>query len=48
MQQLLAKKGFVCTADGIAGPKTMKALAEYQASIGRTVCGHGTWTELLA
>ena len=48
MQQLLTKKGFACTADGIAGPKTMKALAEYQASIGRTVCGHGTWTELLA
>lgn len=48
MQQLLTKKGHACATDGIAGPKTMAALAEYQASIGRTVCGHGTWKELLS
>lgn len=47
MQQLLTAKGFKCAEDGIAGKETMNAVAEYQASIRRTVCGHGTWKELL-
>lgn len=47
LQQLLTAKGFPCTADGICGDKTLKALAEYQASKRRTTCGKGTWETLL-
>lgn len=47
LQQLLTANRFPCTADGICGDKTLKALAEYQASKRRTTCGKGTWKELL-
>lgn len=47
LQQLLTAKGFACTADGVFGSNTEKALANYDVSIHNIKCGKGTWESLL-
>lgn len=47
LQQLLNAEGFPCSADGIFGAKTEKALADYDCSIHNIKCGKGTWERLL-
>lgn len=47
LQQLLNAEGFPCSADGIFGEKTEKALADYDCSIHNIKCGKGTWEKLL-
>lgn len=48
LQTLLNSKHYACgAADGIAGDKTLHAIAQFQADKRRTVCGKGTWEELL-
>lgn len=47
LQQLLNAEGFPCSADGIFGEKTEKALADYDCSIHNIKCGKGTWERLL-
>lgn len=47
LQQILNAAGYDCgDADGIAGAKTMKAIAEFQLAKRTTTCGHGTWNLL--
>lgn len=47
LQRLLTATGYKCTADGVCGDATLKALASYQAAKRRTTCGKGTWQTLL-